>query len=270
MSGVMHAIFGGKSSESQATSKPVDMTPDELKGLRPQFAGELSKQLTTGGPSYTGPLTADMTQNEADLLERLRTEGGTRRGLLEDTLAGKFLPGQAGSNPFLQAAITAAQRPTLEGLTEVLGRTLPGRFTNAGNFVQPNGSSAFDRAAGIATRGAANALGDIATNMSYGAYNDERTRQQGAIQLSQADLNSTIDNLKAQALPRLIQQAGIDKGIELFGQRTQSLMELLKILAASTSATLGNVQQSTSKANEDKGIIPAIAGTILLPTGAAR
>lgn len=250
----LNALFGG--SNTQSTSTPVDMTPDAFKGLRDPFAQTLQRLLTTGGPQYGGPLTAGLGTNEQSLLSGLMdpnaSGSGARSSLLNTTMNGGFL----NSNPFLDAAIRAAQRPTLEGLTETLDRTLPGRFTAAGQFVQPQGSSAFDRAAAIATRGASSALGDIATNMSYQGYNDERNRQQAAIPISQQEVQTTITNLQAQALPRLIQENGIDRGIDLFKQQSQQLMQILSLLGGVTNPAIANQGQSTGSST--KGIIPGL------------
>lgn len=254
----MKELFGGSESKSQATSTPVDMTPDAFKNLRDPFAQTLLSYLQGGGtPQYTGPLNADMTQTEGDILSQLMGQTGTgtnRNSYLQQVLSGNFLPGQDGSNPFLQAAIEAAQRPTLQGLEETLSRTLPGRFTLAGQQVQPQSSSAFDRAAAIATRGTADALADIATNMSYGAYESERGRQQEAVQLDQAEVDTTIKNLQAQALPRLIEELGIERGLALFQQNTQSILQILQTLAGVTAPTVANQQQSTSQSESHKGI----------------
>lgn len=261
MSDFWKMIFGGSDSEQTSISTPKDMTPDEFKGLRDPFSLALSKALGSGGPQYDGPLTANMSGNEKSLLDQLmgQTGAGTSRNrLLEDTIAGKFLPGGEGSNPFLEAAIKAAQRPTLQGLTETLDRTLPGRFTAAGQFVQPQGSSAFDRAAAIATRGAADAVGDIATKMSYQGYNDERSRQQEAIPLSRAEVDATVTNLQAQGLPRMIQDQGIDRGIALFQQRTQQLLEILKLIGGVTSPTIANQQYAHGTAEGQSGALPSI------------
>lgn len=248
-------LFGG----SQQTSTPQDMTPEAFKSLQGPFAQFLTTMLNQqGGPKYGGPLTADLGANEQSLLGGLMdpTSGNARNGLLNSTMSGNFLPGQPGENPFLEAAITAAQRPTLEGLTQTLTRDLPGRFTSAGQFNQPQGSSAFDRAAAIATRGAANANADIATNMSMGAYESERGRQMQAVPLSQQEVQTTISNLQAQALPRMIQENGIERGISLFKDQTQQLMQILGILAGVTQPTIATASQGDS----NKGIIPGLTG----------
>lgn len=258
------SLFGG----SQQSSTPTDMTPDAFKSLQGPFAQYLSTMLSQGGgPKYQGPLQANMGANEGDLLGQLmgQTNPGNARGqLLDKTMSGGFLPGQPGANPFLDAAIRAAQQPTMQGLTETLTRDLPGRFTAAGQFIQPQGSSAFDRAAAIATRGAADASANIATNMSSQAYESERGRQQQAIPLSQQEVQSTISNLQAQALPRMIQENGIDRGISLFKDQTQQLMQILGILAGVTQPTIASQSQGDSA----KGIIPGLTG-LFSPSKAA-
>jgi hypothetical protein len=277
MSSLVRSLFGGSSAtqNSQSTSTPVNFTAESLKGLAPDLAESLRGLVTSlGGGSATGVYdgksgpTAPITGNESNILSQLmgQTGDGTDRAkYLSDVLTGKYLPGQENSNPFLSAAIEAAQRPTLQGLEETLSRTLPGRFTANGQMIQANtgdqgGSSAFDRAAGIATRGAAQAIGDIATNISSNAYEGERGRQNEAAGLSQAEVDTTIKNLQAQALPRLIQENGIERGMALFQQQTQSLLEILKTIGAVQAPTLANLSQSTGEAqsSSDKGIIPGL------------
>lgn len=259
MGGVLKSLFGG--SDSKQKSVPVDTTPRELRALRGPFVSTLTNLFQTGGgPEFQGPLVADLTPNEAAVLQQLMQSGMGRQGLIEDTIAGRFLPGQEGANPFLQAAIEAAQRPTLQGLEEVLSRTLPGRFTQAGQFIQPQGSSAFDRAAAIASRGAADALADIATNMSFGAFESERNRQQQAIQLGQQEVDTMIKNLQAQGLPRLIEDLGIERGLQEFQRRSETLIKALAIAAGAPIATQGNVQTAT--ASSQQGIIPGLSGAL--------
>lgn len=268
MSDAIRTIFGGSKQETQSTasSTPQDMAPDEFKALRGTFSDSLLSMLKSGGgPGYEGPLNANIGANETNLLGQLmnQTGAGTQRaGVLSDTLGGKFLPGQPGGNPFLQAAIEAAQRPTLQGLEETLGRTLPGRFTLAGQQTQPQSSSAFDRAAAIATRGASQALGDIASNMSFGAYESERGRQQEAVSLDRAEVDATVTNLQAQALPRLIQELGIERGVAEFNRRSSQMLELLKTLAGVTAPTIANQQQSqsTGSGESQSGIVPGLSG----------
>lgn len=219
--------------------------------------------LLRGIPGYEGKLVAGLGSNEQALLDLLMEQqaggigvpgfGSAAQQLLGRTIAGEFLPGQSSSNPFLQAAIEAAQRPTLQGLEETLTRSLPGRFTQAGQFTQPRGSSAFDRAAAIATRGAADASADIATNMSFAGYESERGRQQDAATqlpgVTTAEINSTIANLQAQALPRMIEELGIERGLEQFQNRMNTLLAVMGIAGGTTAPVIGQTSKSKTKPN---------------------
>lgn len=247
--------FNKADSESVSTSRPVDLTPGEFANLRSPYADVL-KGLLSGGqsnpiggiPTYTGPFTAAVTPGEQTNLDRLQAMfapgPGSRQGLITDTISGKYL--DPASNPFLSDYIKMAQRPTMEALTETLSRELPGRFTAGGQFVQPQGSSAFDRAAALASRSAANAIGDIATKISTGAYEAERGRQTQAVQLGQQEVQTVINNLQAQGLPRLIEQYGIDKGVEEFRNRLNALIQILGVTGSATKVNVANASQGTS------------------------
>lgn len=297
MGQVTKKLFGGseQKQQSQSTSQSnskedsfstsFDMTPEELKTLRDPFVQALTGFIASGGgPQYSGPFTAPMAAGEAAALPGIAEAANNpmRQNLLNATLSGQFLPGQAGANPFLEAAITAAQRPTFQGLEEVLSRTLPGRFAQAGQFSNlgrgggalqgspTGGSSAFDRAAAIATRGATQEAGDIATRLSAGAYESERGRQQSAIQLQQADVDTMVKNLQSQGLPRLIEKFGVELGLTEFRARTEGLLKAFAIAAGAPIAQVGQTaeshanssasSQSTSSGEGEmwKGIVPAV------------
>lgn len=312
--------------------------------------GALGQPRTSTGPSQssqdllastalTG--TAGGAQN---FVQGLGIGGGPQQGLVDfrNELGGASQTGAFGggsSNPFLQSAIEAAQRPTLQGLEETLSRTLPGRFTQAGHMIQPGGSSAFDRAAAIATRGTAQEMGDIATRMSYNAFEAAQGREatalenelsrrgqfglqtqnleagamqnqldralqvpgmeaqlqqigantdlalaqlptqmaETALRLAQArgqeagtgltqaqtgtqnaqtdltqsqvrgnEVDTAIKNLQAQALPRLIQDMGLERGIEAFNNNVNSLLATLGIASGVTRPVVANESKSSS------------------------
>lgn len=277
---LLKTIFGGSESSgtSTATSTPINFTDPALKGLSPDLANALKGLI--GGYSAIGSdpnagqgkpvVQAGMSDQETNLLGKLAAPGAEAAAYIKRVLGGEFLPGQPGANPFFDAAVRAAQRPTLEGLTETLTRALPGRFTANGQLIQSNeggqgGSSAFDRAAAIATRGAANAVGDIATKMGNEQYTNERQNQNVAAGLDQAQVDTTVKALQASALPRLIQQNGIEQGLALFQQQTKNLLDLLKTIGAVQAPVIANQTISNTKqtSETDKGIFPS-----LFPKGA--
>ncbi len=257
MLNILQQLFGGSSQQSTSQSLPQNMNPF-TNMLAPQV-GSLAGSMAGGLPQYGGPLNAPMSGNEGNLLTQLMTQQGQGGGVagtndyLTKVLSGSFLPGQPGGNPFLQDAITAAQRTTTNNLDQTLSRSLPGYFTANGHMIAPNsasgngGSSAFDTAAAIATRGAATAMGDIATNMSNTAYGQERTNQQQAVQLSQQEVQNTVSNLQAQSLPRMIQELGIERGMSLFQTNLSGMLQLLQSIGGIAQPVVGNSQTSTSK-----------------------
>lgn len=256
-------IFGGSDTSSTSTSTPQNMNPF-TSALQPGITNMATGLAANGLPQYNGPLNAPMGGNEGNILGQLMQQQGGPTGrnqYLGDVMGGKYLPGQLGGNPFLQDAITAAQRTTMNNLTQTLTRDLPGRFTSAGQFNQANnngqgGSSAFDMASALASRGAATAMGDIATNMSNQAFGQERQNQQQAVQLSQQEVQSSISNLQAQALPRMIQELGIERGMSLFQNNVQGILSLLQTLGGIAQPVVGNTQNSTSSGSSTPGIIP--------------
>lgn len=283
----MSGIFGG----SKSSSKPVDLRDPALATPTNQFASLLLGLLGAEGPQtgqvrgpgtnptatinptpvgtssgiagipgFQGQFTAPITGAEQNILAGLQGEGAGRQDFLAQTLSGQFLT--PGSNPFLQQFSDAANRTTMRQFEEMMTRTLPGRFTQAGQNINPGQSSAFDRAAAIQSEGLANALADTNSRIFAGAYESERARQQEAAQISQQEVDTTIKNLQAQALPRLIEQFGLDQGLAEFQRQTQMLIQVLSILQGVSAPAM--TSESKSKANPD--ISQAIGGAA---TGAA-
>lgn len=264
MTNLFQDIFGGSSSTS--TSTPTNMNPftSSLGGS----VNTLGNSLAGGLPQYTGQLAAPMSGNEGSTLATLMQQTGQGGGVagtndyLANVLKGNMMPGSPGGNPFLQSAITGAQRTTMDNLTQTLSRSLPGYFTANGQMISPNnngqgGSSAFDYAASNATKGAANAMGDIAANMSNNAFNTGVQQQQGAAQLSQAEIGNTVQNLQAQALPRMIQQLGITNGLQLYQTNLSGVLNLLNTLGGIAKPVVGQDSQSTG--TQTPGILPDIS-----------
>lgn len=279
MTGVLQALFGGSTTNqnSQSTSTPTNFTAPALSGL----AGPLSDALTSLKNSLTGTTNnanptggatptpqAPETAQETNLLNTIQGQvgpGTSSADYLKKVLAGNQLPGAPGGNPDLAGAITAAQRPTLNNLTQTLTQALPGRFAVAGQQLQPNspgstggGSSAFDNAAALAFQSAANASADIASNIGSNAFETGTKNQIAAAGLDQNEVNNTISALQASALPRLIQQNGLTQGLQLFNQQVQNLLDTLKTIGAVQAPTLANTSQSTAAgtSTSSKGIIP--------------
>jgi hypothetical protein len=140
--------------------------------------------------------------------------GGGFRNLAMDptmqTAAGSFLMG----SPYQQALIDQSVRPIARQLGEV---TLPGiqsAFSAAGRY----GSGAQQRAIEGAVEAASRAAGDVATNIGFGTYGQERGFQEAARQqlagLSQQDLANRL--MASQAL-EASQQAAFGRQMQAAG-----------------------------------------------------
>jgi hypothetical protein len=237
-----------------STNMPVVAAPTPVTTTTYQPVGNVNDPLR-GIPGYEGPLTAPLGANEQALLDKLMQQQSGPGGYDPNSPAQgylmKLLKADPNSiNPFLQAAIEAAQRPTFQALEETLSRTLPGRFTQAGQFINPKGSSAFDVAAQQAARDSEQTAADIGTKLSYEAYNSDQGRRLEAAQslpgISKQEIDTTISNLQAQALPRLIQEMGIERGLQEFQNRMANLLSVLGIAGGATQPTISNNQKSNS------------------------
>lgn len=195
----------------------------------------------------------------------------SRQGLLQQTLTGGFLPGSGGSNPFLSAAIESAQAPTALALNREVGRRIPGIFAQGGHQLGAGGSSPYQRALGEASFLGGRALGDIATNISFNAYEAERQRQQQGIQLGQQDVQAMLANLQSQGLPRQIQEMGIERALQTGQAGIQNLLSAFNVAQQYPLQTIANQTQSTGSATGaspnllgglfgNQGVIPYLFG----------
>lgn len=235
----------------QAVKSPVTGIPNTGANAYVPTGNPLD--VLRGIPGYQGPLTAELGANEATLLEKLMGQqsgpGGYNPNSPAQGALNELINRGPGANPFLDAAIEAAQRPTFQALQETLERSLPGRFTQAGQFTNPQGSSAFDRAAAMAARDAGQTSADIASKLAFEGYESDSNRKLDAAKalpgVSETEINSTIANLQAQALPRLIQEMGIERGLQEFQNRMGNLLTTLGIAGGATSPTVANSQKSS-------------------------
>lgn len=65
----------------------------------------------------------------------------------------------------------------------------------------------------------------------------QETQLQGQLAGQEAELRQVMANLEAQALPRLVEQFGIDRGLEEFRRRQEQLMAALGLGGQATQAT---------------------------------
>lgn len=190
-----------------------------------------------------------------------------------DTLGGRYL--DPSTNPWLKATADAAAGDLQYDWENRVMPNLRTSFTGKGQTVTPGsfGSSAFDRAGALAANEQTRQMQDMLTQIYGENYANERNRQlealglgqqatqqqigaqtagltaqQGQQGLNQAEraqqTQELVTTLQSVALPRLIEQYGIDQGVEQFRTRLNTLLQLLGIQAGVTGASIANVQPS--------------------------
>lgn len=239
-------------SRSRNRSRPYDYTPSEFVNLRDEVSETIDMILRTGGgPRYPGPFVAPITEAELENLSWLQDLQAPTRAqdlgedLRERTLAGDFLDPE--SNPFLRDYVRAAQEDVRESYDEgeMARRAL---FARAGHSLPSSSPFAHAQVKGQDEYG--EAISDIATQVYAGAYAAERELQTVAMDQERQAVAQrwiiAIQNLEAQALPRLIAQMGIDRAIEEHYRRQELLMAALGVGGQLTEPTLGYVTKGDS------------------------
>ncbi|MFW6028239.1 MAG: hypothetical protein ACOC9Q_01800 [bacterium] len=228
----------------------IDPNMPTTAGLTPQ-----ERQLLSGVQGMATQASPQLEAARGGLLRAIQggnnplLQGSTPAGgLMQDILSGRTM--DPASNPMLQASIEAAQRPLREQFGDDLIATRS-QFTRGGQFVQPQSSSPFDVADARLRTGLANAMGDVSTNLVAENLQQERARQMQALGLTDqafqtgqnrqleaaraapafdlAQLEGVMSAMEAQALPRLIEQRGMDRGLEEFNNQMQRFLSALQI-----------------------------------------
>lgn len=245
--------IGGLTPQAPATAAPAaaPAAPATLSDLIAQFGPQAATQ------NQPSDFVAALRPEEQQILDALMGQidnplFAQGQEMLASTIRGDFLRPE--SNPFLSAVIDLEQRRLGEAFRDVEAPALQSRFTLAGQNIQPQGSSAFDTAAAIALRGLSNSQADIASRLAGENFQRERGRQLEAVQLgadvSAQEVERLTGILQQQALPRLIEQHGIDKGLEEFRRRMEVILAALGIGAEISSPTVANKSKGSGSSSE--------------------
>ncbi len=229
-------------------SKQEDVTPGQFKALRDPVTGGVGSIIgSEGGPAFQGPFTADIGQAEQQALQNVQGFAGNNLlqrqsdALLQSQLEGRGLTPE--SNSFLQQTIEAATRPLFRAFDE---RELQerGLFGRAGQKLQE--SSPFAQARSRATEGLLSAVGDVSGRIAGENFQRGLDRQQQAVNQVQATQQARFQQargvLEASALPRLIEQFGIDQGKREFDRRMQMFLQALQLGGQLGSPTLATTK----------------------------
>jgi hypothetical protein len=172
-------------------------------------------------------------------LERLQAAtdplGAGAGNLLRRTIEGEFLTPE--SNPFLGDYVRAASRDLLE-LYDEEERAQRALFTRAGQRIQD--SSPFSAERRRRDLDLQQTLGDVAVSIYGPAYEAERSRQMSAIG-QQLQLN--LANIEQQQLPRLVQQEGIDRALQIVAAKRKEIQDALA-LALDASLQFGQASRA--------------------------
>lgn len=195
---------------SNSSSNPLVAALSGAEGLD---LGRLSSLITGGTPGQGNDLLASTSPVLAQML-------------------GPNYARDLATSPQTQGAIQGAINP-LE--TSFKNTTIPGlqsKFVAAGqNPNAPTGSSAFDRAANEAQSNLLAQEGAISSGITNSAYQTGLQQQSGAVNQAASvgtqEINNVLSDMQAQALPRLVQQYGINAGLQLYQSQVQSMLQSL-------------------------------------------
>lgn len=186
--------MGGKKEKTGSTKvEPWSGVRDYLK----QAYKRGSKIYDRGPPQYyQGRQIAPMSGYTRGALDSMaeRARAGSplideAQGMLGSTLGGAYL----NKNPYLQKAIGAATRPVIDQYTKTVIPGLESAFSSAGRY----GSGAQASSEADAYGQMMNQVGDIASDMSYQNYGDERQRMMQASGLSPMLANMDYQDIDA-------------------------------------------------------------------------
>jgi hypothetical protein len=176
-------------------------------GTSPAQPGYAQFAAGQGGPQQTADRVVGNAVNAAygyaNPITGYASAAGANNNLGLSEL-GKFASGGYDANPYLPAAIAAAQRPVQLAYQESTAPTTDARFSGAGRY----GSGANDAARVRDESALAGSLGDISTNMSYADFKAAMDRKAAASQQYGSLFNqglTTAGNLQ-QAAGNLVDQ----------------------------------------------------------------
>lgn len=180
---------GGGKTKTTTTTEP-------WSGVKPYLIGgykDAKNLYDQGAPGYYPWETlAPMSSYSKDALDATAQRAAygsdvvrSAQGQLTNTINGDYL----NSNPYLQGAINAAVKPITDAFSNQVMPGIDSSFSSAGRY----GSGAQTQAYSDAENNLGQQVGNVATNMAYQNYGDERQRQMQAMlfapQMAQQDYN---------------------------------------------------------------------------------
>ena len=238
-------------SGGSSKNKPRDLTPVEFKNQRGLVADSLVDTIEGRGPKIEGPFVAPLTGGERTGLDALKFGAFAEGGLGSDqeaALRAALTGGQ--ENPFLQDAIQSSSRAVLQNaeLEELRDRAL---FGTAGQKLQ--GSSAFTEERVRDVGNTEQTIANIATELSFADVQRRSRERLEAAALTNARFAEQRQTIETLALPRLVEQFGLDKANEEAARRIKAIEEAIALLGELGSPK-GQIGQKGSAVNASVGI----------------
>lgn len=166
------------------------------------------------------------------------------------TDAGQFI-GPRSSSPFdvadarLQTGLANAMGDTASRIAfENFARERQNQLDATAQAEQIAGADLLRQVQGQQVLGLPRELADLELQRQSGAFEADQARRTEAAtalpQIERQQVESIMENLQAQALPRLIEELGIQRGLAAFSDQQQSLLALLQLAGQVSSPTVAN------------------------------
>lgn len=246
--------------------------PDYLKPYAEGAAQQAQGLFNSGqlSPSYySGATVAPFSGQTQTAINAITTRAKAGNPLLPaaqnqalSTIQGNYL--YAGSNPYLQSAMDAANRGTVQQFGESVLPGLNASFAKAGR----SSSGAYGNTVGRVSEGLARTLADSNARMASSNYTSERANQlaqvAGAPELAGADYNDANQMLQAGQLVDAQNQDLINADIDKYNYNAnlrqnglQNYINLLNSTAGSSGgvATSGAQYGGQTKTQQTLGMI---------------
>ena len=225
---VMGAGGGGGGSTT------VQSIPDELKPLASAYTNKAVNLGNQGFQPYSGQRFADLnsTQQQGINMVQNRALGGSQTMNNAESALNQTIQGT--SNPYLDAMVKKAQASVLGNANAASARS--GSFGNSGIAEQ-----------------AAKQMGDVATQMYGGAYENDAARRMQAVGMAPTFGNAAYSDAQQLMNAGQIQQDQNQNNLDFKYQQSQDAANLPYKQLAAMSGVFGSNLGSTSTTTQNGG-----------------
>lgn len=178
---------------------------------------------------------------------------------MEATLSGNYLNPQ--SNPYLSATYNEAAQPIVQQYRDAIAPGIQAEFAHAGSF----GGSAQQQTEGLAQQGLANALGNLATNLYGGAYEQglqNQIKEQSLLpSLLAASFTPSQALLNLGGLSQQQQQSQLNAALQNAQSEFNYPYQTLSQLASAIPVSVGGAYNATTTGPNPNALSP-LAGSL--------